>query len=52
MFRPLEPLSPGLAQQLEQLRLQLAAWPAALVAYSGGGDSTLVAAIEIGRAHV
>mgnify|MGYP003337700027 FL=1 len=45
MFRPLEPLSPGLAQQLEQLRLQLAAWPAALVAYSGGVDSTLVAAI-------
>ncbi|MEY4430417.1 MAG: ATP-dependent sacrificial sulfur transferase LarE [Cyanobacteriota bacterium] len=45
MFRPLEPLSPGLAEQLEQLRLQLAAWPAALVAYSGGVDSTLVAAI-------
>ena len=45
MFRPLESLSPGQALQLEQLRAQLAALPAALVAYSGGVDSTLVAAI-------
>ncbi|MBU6353662.1 MAG: ATP-dependent sacrificial sulfur transferase LarE [Cyanobacteria bacterium REEB498] len=45
MFRPLEPLSPGQVQQLEQLRSRLAALPGALVAYSGGVDSTLVAAI-------
>ena len=45
MFRPLESLPAALEQALEELRAQLASYPAVLVAYSGGVDSALVAAI-------
>jgi uncharacterized protein len=44
-FRLLESLPPDLERSLEQLRGQLAALPAVVVAYSGGVDSALVAAL-------
>ena len=45
MFRPLESLPAALEQALDALRAQLAGYPAVVVAYSGGVDSALVAAI-------
>ncbi|MFM8543760.1 MAG: ATP-dependent sacrificial sulfur transferase LarE [Vulcanococcus sp.] len=45
MYRPLESLPAGLEQALNGLRSQLARYPAVVVAYSGGVDSALVAAI-------
>ena len=45
MYRPLESLPAGLEQALNGLRRQLAHYPAVVVAYSGGVDSALVAAI-------
>jgi len=45
MFRPLESLPPALERALDGLRSGLADQPAVLVAYSGGVDSALVAAI-------
>ena len=45
MFRPLESLPVALEQALDGLRSQLASYPAVVVAYSGGVDSALVAAI-------
>ncbi|MFM7651923.1 MAG: TIGR00268 family protein [Vulcanococcus sp.] len=45
MFRPLETLPAALEQALDALRAQLAGYPAVVVAYSGGVDSALVAAI-------
>ena len=45
MFRQLETLPTGLDQSLNQLRHRLASYPAVVVAYSGGVDSALVAAI-------
>jgi uncharacterized protein len=44
-FRLLESLSPDLERSLALLRDQLAALPAVVVAYSGGVDSALVAAL-------
>jgi uncharacterized protein len=46
-FRLLESLPPDLERSLEQLRGQLAALPAVVVAYSGGVDSALVAALAV-----
>lgn len=45
MFRQLETLPAPLDQALSQLRDRLAGYPAVVVAYSGGVDSALVAAI-------
>ena len=45
MFPSLESLPAPLAQGLAELRARLARYPAVLVAYSGGVDSALVAAI-------
>ena len=45
MFRPLESLPAALETALDGLRAQLASYPAVVVAYSGGVDSALVAAI-------
>ena len=45
MYRPLESLPAGLERALQNLRAQLAAYPAVVVAYSGGVDSALVAAL-------
>ena len=45
MFRPLESLPAPLETALGALRQRIAAYPAVLVAYSGGVDSALVAAI-------
>ena len=45
MFRPLESLPAALEQALDGLRAQLAGYQAVVVAYSGGVDSALVAAI-------
>lgn len=45
MFRQLETLPAPLDQALSELRRRLAAYPAVVVAYSGGVDSALVAAI-------
>lgn len=45
MFRLLESLPPAQEQALDALRSRLAAYPAVVVAYSGGVDSALVAAI-------
>lgn len=45
MYRPLESLPAGLARALHNLRTQLAGYPAVVVAYSGGVDSALVAAL-------
>ena len=45
MFRVLESLSAVQADKLQRLRADLAARPAVVVAYSGGVDSSLVAAI-------
>ena len=41
----LEPLSPDLASGLDRMRAQLLREPAVVVAYSGGVDSSLVAAL-------
>jgi uncharacterized protein len=46
-FPLLETLPPDLDRALQQLRLQLAAWPRVVVAYSGGVDSALVAALAV-----
>ena len=46
-FRLLESLPADLEQRLDQLRSQLAALPAVVVAYSGGVDSALVAALAV-----
>jgi pyridinium-3,5-biscarboxylic acid mononucleotide sulfurtransferase len=46
-FRLLETLPPDLEQRLAQLRAQLATLPAMVVAYSGGVDSALVAALAV-----
>ncbi|NDC14437.1 MAG: ATP-dependent sacrificial sulfur transferase LarE [Synechococcaceae bacterium WB9_2_170] len=45
VFTLLEALPPALEQALQQLRRRLAAFDAVVVAYSGGVDSALVAAI-------
>lgn len=45
MFTLLEALPPALEQALQRLRQRLAAFDAVVVAYSGGVDSALVAAI-------
>ncbi|MFM2158012.1 MAG: ATP-dependent sacrificial sulfur transferase LarE, partial [Cyanobacteriota bacterium] len=45
MYRPLEHLPPALEQALSDLRARLADEAAVVVAYSGGVDSALVAAI-------
>jgi pyridinium-3,5-biscarboxylic acid mononucleotide sulfurtransferase len=45
MYRPLESLPAGLERALQNLRAQLAGYPAVVVAYSGGVDSALVAAL-------
>lgn len=47
MFRLLESLPAALEQSLQRLRAQLAAQPAVVVAYSGGVDSALVAALAV-----
>jgi uncharacterized protein len=47
MFRLLESLPAPLEQALQRLRAQLAAQPAVVVAYSGGVDSALVAALAV-----
>lgn len=46
-FTQLEPLPPSLAQALEALRRLLAAHDQLVVAYSGGVDSALVAALAV-----
>lgn len=46
-FSLLESLSPALEQALADLRGCIAAYPAVVVAYSGGVDSALVAAIAV-----
>jgi len=47
MYRLLESLPAGLERALSGLRAQLASYPAVVVAYSGGVDSALVAAIAV-----
>ena len=47
MFSLLEPLPASLEQALGQVRQALAAEPAVVVAYSGGVDSALVAALAV-----
>jgi uncharacterized protein len=47
IFRLLESLPPDLERSLALLRDQLAALPAVVVAYSGGVDSALVAALAV-----
>jgi uncharacterized protein len=47
MFRLLESLPAAQEQALDALRSRLAAYPAVVVAYSGGVDSALVAAIAV-----
>lgn len=46
-FTLLESLPPPLEDRLQALRASLAAWPRVIVAYSGGVDSALVAAIAV-----
>ena len=46
-FRLLETLPPELDRALQRLRAQLAPLPAVVVAYSGGVDSALVAALAV-----
>jgi uncharacterized protein len=49
MFRLLESLPAAQEQALDALRSKLAAYPAVVVAYSGGVDSALVAALAVDR---
>ena len=49
MFRLLESLPAAQEQALDALRSRLAAYPAVVVAYSGGVDSALVAALAVDR---